>query len=272
MGTLKNSEIPSSFLKLFFFVPCFSGVQGREAPLRRTYFGKNQNLLIKEFTMQFKGIIFDFDGTLANLTIDFEKIKRKILHLAEIFLDDSVNEKVRYLPLLECIDALTFEVKEINDELSKEFNTRCRLIVVDMEMRAARRGKLFEYTRPLLAHLKEKGIKIGVITRNCTPAVKMVFPDIEEWVDVFLPREDVTKVKPHPMHVEKALEKMGVKRHEAILIGDHPIDIICAKRAGVKSGAVSTGNVDMEELKKVEPDFVAENLKELFVKLIGFRI
>ncbi len=31
--------------------------------------------------MWFKGIIFDFDGTLANLTIDFNKIKKKFYYL-----------------------------------------------------------------------------------------------------------------------------------------------------------------------------------------------
>ncbi len=53
--SLKNSEIPSSFLKLSFFFPCFSGVQGGEAPLRRTYFGKNQNFLKMFFRLLFIG-------------------------------------------------------------------------------------------------------------------------------------------------------------------------------------------------------------------------
>ncbi len=47
------------------------------------------------------------------------------------------------LPLLECIEVITEEFKKVDKELAREFNTRCRLILVDMEMRAAKRGNLF---------------------------------------------------------------------------------------------------------------------------------
>ena len=218
--------------------------------------------------MRFKGIIFDFDGTLANLTINFDKIKRKILLLKDIFVEDcGVDIQVPDLPLLECIEKLTEDFKKLDGDLAKEFNTRCRLILVDMEMRAARRGKLFDYTYEILDKCKKNGAKVAVVTRNCTPAVKMVFPDIEDIIDVFLPREDVLRVKPDPNHIETALKKLGTKKHESIMIGDHPIDIMCAKRAGVFSGAVATGNTSIDDLKKERPDFVAKDLLELFAKL-----
>jgi len=216
--------------------------------------------------MKFKGIIFDFDGTLANLTIDFQKIKRKILLLADIFFEHKKID-VDSLPLLECIDVLTGELKKVNNDLAKEFNTRCRLILVDMEMRAARRGRLFPYTLDILNQLKKNGINIGVITRNCTPAVKMVFPDIEQEVDVFLPREDVPRVKPDPIHVQLAMERLGLNRDEVLVVGDHPIDILCAKKIGVKSAAVSSGRISFEELKTSDPDFLEKDLKELYERL-----
>jgi phosphoglycolate phosphatase len=216
--------------------------------------------------MKFKGIIFDFDGTLANLTIDFQKIKRKILLLADIFFEHKKID-VDSLPLLECIDVLTGELKKVNNDLAKEFNTRCRLILVDMEMRAARRGRLFPYTLDILNQLKKNGINIGVITRNCTPAVKMVFPDIEQEVDVFLPREDVPRVKPDPIHVQLAMERLSLNRDEVLVVGDHPIDILCAKKIGVKSAAVSSGRISFEELKTSDPDFLEKDLKELYERL-----
>jgi len=218
--------------------------------------------------MRFKGIIFDFDGTLANLTINFDKIKRKILLLKDIFVEDcGIDIQVPDLPLLECIERLTEDFKKVDGDLAKEFNTRCRLILVDMEMRAARRGRLFDYTYNILDKCKRNGVKLAVVTRNCTPAVKMVFPDIEDIIDVFLPREDVLRVKPDPNHIEIALKKLGIKKKDCIMIGDHPIDIMCAKRAGVFSGAVATGNTSIEELKKACPDFVAKDLPELFGQL-----
>lgn len=213
--------------------------------------------------MKFKGLVFDFDGTLANLTIDFEKIKRKILLLAEIFFEYRVEGLEGY-PLLECIEELTNRLKMKDLDLSKEFNTRCRLILVDMEMRAARRGSLFPYTKQVLMNLRQGGIKLGIITRNCTPAVKIVFPDLDDYVDFFLTREDVPKVKPDPVHVSEAIKRMDVQSEQVLLVGDHPIDILCAKRAGIKSGAVASGNSSFEELRASNPDFIETDIRNLY--------
>jgi len=226
----------------------------------------NNCIYISKKVMKFKGLVFDFDGTLANLTIDFEKIKRKILLLAEIFFEYKVEGLEGY-PLLECIEELTNRLKMRDIDLSKEFNTRCRLILVDMEMRAARRGSLFAYTKQVLMDLKQSGIKLGIITRNCTPAIKMVFPDLDDYVDILLTREDVPRVKPDPVHVSEAIKEMGVESKQVLVVGDHPIDILCAKKAGVKSGAVVSGNSSFEELMASNPDFIESDIKTLYYAL-----
>lgn len=213
--------------------------------------------------MKYKAIIFDFDGTLAHLTIDFDKIKRKILSLADIFFEE-INEAFKDYPLLELIDFLTGELKKTSIDLAKEFNTRCRLLLVDMEMRASRLGRLFPYTMDVINNLRRRDIKIGVISRNCTPAIEMVFPTIDKVVDVFLPREDVEKVKPHPHHVVKAIEKIGVTRDLVLLVGDHPMDILCGRGAQVDVAAVSSGKISYEELKELKPDFLAKDVYELY--------
>ncbi len=214
--------------------------------------------------MQYKGIIFDFDGTLAKLTIDFEKIKKKIIALADIFFDELDHGVIKEYPLLELIEFLTDNLKKTSLTLAKEFNTRCRLLLVDMELRAARGGKLFPFTMKVISNLRHRNIKIGVISRNCTPAIKMVFPDIDKVVDVFLPREDVDKVKPHPNHIIKATQRMGIKKDYVLMVGDHPMDILCAKSGGVDVAAVCSGNVSCEELKNLDPEFLAKDIYELY--------
>jgi phosphoglycolate phosphatase len=82
-----------------------------------------------------------------------------------------------------------------------------------------------------------------------------------------LTRHDVSKVKPHPEHIMSALPALGVSPGEALMVGDHPIDIIAGKNAGCKSAMVLSGEGTLEDLSKVEPDYIAKDLEELMQQL-----
>jgi phosphoglycolate phosphatase-like HAD superfamily hydrolase len=47
------------------------------------------------------------------------------------------------------------------------------------------------------------------------------------------------------------------------LIGDTPLDIECAKKAGCAIVAVTTGNYTREQLAPLQPDVVCERLTEV---------
>ena len=127
-----------------------------------------------------QSIIFDFDGTLAVLTLDFGDMKRRLGAMASNYIDDF--PQVDGMPALEWVQVLTRAVSdELGRETGLEFNTRCRFLIMDMELAAARRGELFPFVRTMLTDLRERGVSTAVVTRNCTPAVKTVFPEIGEY-------------------------------------------------------------------------------------------
>ncbi|GKT29415.1 putative multi-domain containing protein, partial [Aduncisulcus paluster] len=148
-----------------------------------------------------EAIIFDFDGTLAELTIDFDEMKKRLKALGT-----------------DCL-------AEEDPELGKEFHTRCRFLIISMEVEAARNGKLFPFTCDMLNGLRNSGIKTGIITRNTAAAVRELVPEINKLSGCFLSREDVQNVKPHPEHLFKALEVIGVSPENTLMVGDHPMDI-----------------------------------------------
>lgn len=214
-----------------------------------------------------EGLVFDFDGTLAHLTIDFALMKRKVAALAEAFMGERPDPPE--LPALEWIDELARDIEEFEGrDLALEFHSRGRLIVQATELDAARTGGLFPFTRELLAGLRRRGVRTGVITRNSTAAVKTVFPDIEACVDVFLAREDVAGVKPDPIHLREALARMGVEACAALMVGDHALDIETGNRAGVACAAVSTGNMDAAALREAGADMVAGSAEALVELLL----
>ena len=208
-----------------------------------------------------QAVVFDFDGTLAELHIDFDRMRRSIVALAEVFLGEAPHPDGQ--PILEWLDILSGEIGEFDPDLGREFHTRARLTITAMELDAARKGRVFPFAADVLGELRRGGVKTAVITRNCTAAVRGVFPDVKAHCDVFLARDDVPRVKPDPVHLLTALEHLGVGREQVLMVGDHPIDISTARRAGTLSAAVASGRLSREELAAASPDYLAGDCREL---------
>lgn len=72
--------------------------------------------------------------------------------------------------------------------------------------------------------------------------------------------EDVTKTKPDPEGILRLLSNLNVKTHEALLLGDHPVDMKAAHAAGVKSIGISHGFGSPAELKEAGAIKIVDNL------------
>ncbi|EPR39785.1 HAD-superfamily hydrolase, subfamily IA, variant 3 [Desulfovibrio sp. X2] len=211
-------------------------------------------------------LILDFDGTLAELCLDFDEMKRRLGALAESYLDAAPAPGAR--PALEWLDELTGRIAEAEGrDTALEFNSRARFLIMDMELAAARQGRLFPFTRPALAELRAAGLGLAVITRNCSPAVNIVFPDIRDFVDVFLAREDVARTKPDPLHARTALAALDVAPGCALMVGDHPLDMATAHAAGMHAAGVASGRVDEAGLLAAGADLTAPDLPGLLALL-----
>jgi arabinose operon protein AraL len=72
--------------------------------------------------------------------------------------------------------------------------------------------------------------------------------------------------KPSPMIIEAALEIMGLKPDDCILIGDRlETDIKMGKESGIATGIVLTGVTDEKTLKEsaIYPDFIFQSIADL---------
>ena len=67
--------------------------------------------------------------------------------------------------------------------------------------------------------------------------------------------------------LSELVKKFKIKASEMAYIGDHPKDVIEAKKAGVVSIAVPTGFHSKKELKSENPDILVDDLNDL-VKII----
>lgn len=211
---------------------------------------------------QIKAIIFDFDGTLAVLNIDFNAMREQVFELMKHF---GVEEKLiteRYL--LEIIDEVYFILLERNPSRAEKFYQKAHQILYDVELRAAEKGRLIPGVENSLKFLKGTGMKVGIVTRNCEDAVRRVFPNIDQFCDVFISRNSVKKVKPHPDHLSSMMKALDVSGEEVVMIGDHMIDIQAGKKVGMKAIGVLTGRTKKEEFEKAGADYILDNATEIF--------
>jgi len=156
-----------------------------------------------------KAIVFDFDGTLFHLDIDWQKLKQ------ELGIDPS--EKTIGEILQEYI-----EIEHPN--LQK---------VTEIEVAAIGDNRLDHATASLLSRLT-KQYKLAIFTRNSRQAVEKVLQGtgLENRLLV-VGREDVENLKPHPEGLGQIATTLGCLISEILLVGDTYHDIEAAHRVGV---------------------------------------
>jgi phosphoglycolate phosphatase len=208
-----------------------------------------------------RAVVFDFDGTLAVLNIDFSSMRERVFNLMKRY---GVREELieeRYL--LEIIDEVCQILWKKSCISAEKFYQEAHQILYEIELKAAEDGRLLHGVEAILKNLREKGIKVGIITRNCEEAVRKVFPDIDDYCDVFISRSSTKKVKPHPDHLYTLMKALNVSGKESVMVGDHPIDIQAGKSIGMKTVGVLTGRTKQEDFEKAGADYILQEATEI---------
>jgi phosphoglycolate phosphatase len=208
-----------------------------------------------------RAIIFDFDGTLAVLNIDFGSMRNRIFDLIRSF--GIGEELIRQKHALEIIDEASSILSQRDPAGAEEFYRRSHEILHEIEMESAGRGTLLPGVEEALAGLRRKGMKVAVVTRNCSDAVRRIFPRIDEFCDIFVPRNLVKYVKPDPEHLTAVMKALEVSGQETVMVGDHPLDIQAGKRMGTKTIGVLTGRTKREDFFEAGADFVLKEAAEV---------
>jgi len=136
-------------------------------------------------------------------------------------------------------------------------------LIENIETRSAQNGEIFPYTKNLLTRLQSHGVKCGIITRNCARAVTILFPDVLSYCPVLICRDDVNNVKPHPEHIHLALLRLGSRPENALMIGDHPLDILAGHNAGTAACGVLTGRCTRADFAEAGADMILNNASEI---------
>ena len=207
-----------------------------------------------------EAVVFDFDGTLVTLRIDFGAMRDGVIELAE----------GRGLPrdlfdgrfVLEAAgDATGLIARRDGSAAAETFRAEAHRRIEAPELEAARHCMVIPGATECLQALNGMGIKVGIVTRNCRRAIAPVLDGWVDLIDALLPRDGREDVKPHPSHLMDALVQLGCPSQNAAMVGDHPTDVACGKSVGTYTVGVLTGNASPDDL--TEADLVLESVASL---------
>jgi len=215
---------------------------------------------------QLDAVIFDLDGTLVQLTIDFDQMRAEVLEIVARYGVEMDAQRQGFLTL-ELIADVTSELNRRSPQQALRFEAEAKAAIEAIEVEAAQRADLFPGVPELLAWLRERGLKLGIITRNCRAAARAVLESLAPLMGVVLTRDDVPAVKPDPLHLRRALEALGVRGERSLMVGDHPLDVVTGEAVGAFTVAVLRPGEAPDRYADVSPDLVLGRVSDLLAFL-----
>ncbi len=206
-----------------------------------------------------KACIFDLDGTLTDtlesLTYSVNKTLGE-MDLPPITADECesfVGNGARVL--MEC--SLRAAGEENKDRLEEAMERYGRIFDANCTYHVTP----YEGVEEMLRGLKEKGIRLGVLSnkphRQTVKVVREIFGE-----NVFNDTEQVPR-KPDPAGVLRLLEEMLVTRDECLYVGDSEVDIQTGRNAGVRTISVTWGFRTREVLVAAGAGTIIDRPEEL---------
>jgi len=201
-----------------------------------------------------KLIIFDFDGTIADsFSLCFESVNEILKESGRDGVTEREKQAARNLSAREVFlyfkirnYQLPFVLRKIFSVMKKKFN----------------KVKIFPGMKNVLRALKNKDLKVILLTSNIKKSVKM-FLEKEGTVNCFEDLYFRSEIFSKHILINRMLRKYQLKNNQVILIGDEVRDIEASKKSGIIAIAVDWGFNSKEVLFEGNPDYLINKPSEI---------
>lgn len=206
--------------------------------------------------MDFRGAIFDLDGVVVNtVPIHFKAWKKMFAEYREKFTFEDYQRKVDGIPRIDGAKAILTDLSDSKLENATDKKQRYFLQFL-------KKGKIpvFKSTVKLIKELKDKNIKIAVISssKNCSYILKKT--GLINVFDIEVNGNDITKGKPDPQIFLMAADRLKLRPKNCIVFEDAFLGVEAAKHAGMVCIGINRHN-NPKRLKKA--DKIVKDLKEI---------
>ncbi len=181
-------------------------------------------------------VVFDLDGTLVTAEINFRAMRRAI---RDLLLKHDIPIEV--LPMNSTQDLLRsafayagekgispIEISIIRDRVYAE--------AVKHEWEGAKKAKLVPGAQETLQAFQRHQIKIAILTNDNRPVAEYLLDKfgLSIYVDLLITRDEAPHMKPSTEGLEVILKHFDKTPAQTLFIGDSTIDVMTAKKLGIR--------------------------------------
>ena len=188
-------------------------------------------------------ILFDLDGTLIDTANDIIwAVNALCVELNKPLTDVNLLRDNVSFGLETILTVASINVKDLSDVELKRLKHRFKELYKQSNFRSS---KLFPGVDLIITDIKQKGLKIGVVTNK---TLEFAQPNLEKVnlsnkIDCLITSDMVANPKPYPDSVLLAIKTLQVDPKDCLFIGDAEQDIIAGNAAGVKTAVALFGYV-----------------------------
>jgi len=217
-----------------------------------------------------RAIMFDLDGTLVISTIGFMKFRTRLLS----YIRDKVTDLSSYSTRETTVTMIArfeeeMKAKGVDERTIGSYLDDIDAFLNQIELENIEKTLSVPGAKELLRSLKEKNVKIGILTRGSPEYAEraLKIAGLDRFVDAMIARNRKSGIKPKPSP-ESAFalaERLGVPIEDAIMVGDYSIDFVCARDAGIRFYGIASDRESRRSLSEA-------GCKEILSSLDEFRV
>lgn len=172
-----------------------------------------------------RGVIFDFDGTLADLNVEWVNLKSE---LQERF---NINGNLSLTDILFAI-----QIQYGKPALETAYD-----LIRNYEMKDINNAPLKSAIKNLLNFLYGKNIKMGIFSNNMKGTINTFLNNhqISHLIDTIISKEDVLHYKPDPEGIFFILKKWIMQTNQVLFIGNDINDQQAGNKANIQTIIIS---------------------------------
>ena len=127
------------------------------------------------------------------------------------------------------------------------------------------RSQLYDGVRQGLDYMRRRGYRMGCVTNKASEFTHPLLRDLDiaDYFEVIICGDDTAKIKPDPLPLLTAAQRMQVNPQESLMLGDSSNDVQAARAAGFQIICTSYGYNHGEDIRRYGPDAVIDSMAEL---------
>ena len=207
--------------------------------------------------VNYKGVIFDLDGTILDSLKVWENVDREFFKNKGIHMPIGYQKEINGMTFFESA-SYTKEVTGIDDSVEDIMKQWKNLAYKQYQKNVKLKSGVIEY----LNYLKENNVKIGIATCCHKELYEVCLKknEIYDFFDVIVDTEIINVSKKEPDIYKYCGEKLGVDFNQIIVFEDLLDGIKSAKKLGMKVYFVANENTfeNIEEAIKESDEYITD--------------